>query len=216
MASSGEPYQAWRRAGAAWAKCLNGAWLLDTARSLLRGFELPSDKACEASCATLLSCMLEGAPAGVRLSHPWRDFFGELKAPDHVAQRIPSNAERYAGNYQNIIFAGALLAVFCNRPFLVLAFCCGQAVAVLAPPECFDLDFRMPRRGAEFVPIGGDRLRLGIALLSHSGLWVLLFLCRATVQGSLLGVIASLVHAFLRTRPWTEMAKEKLGLKKSS
>eukprot|EP00933_Yihiella_yeosuensis_P041818 TRINITY_DN36217_c0_g1_i1.p1 TRINITY_DN36217_c0_g1~~TRINITY_DN36217_c0_g1_i1.p1 ORF type:complete len:238 (+),score=16.94 TRINITY_DN36217_c0_g1_i1:64-714(+) len=215
---SSENKEAWVAACNAWTTCLSNIWLLRAVRSHCNSdFLATTDAPIEASCAELLEGALEGAPSGIRLSQPWREFFGDLKAPDHPAKRVPSNIVRFAGNYQNLIFLGALLATFCKRPFAAGLLCVGQAFALLSPPEIFDIDLQLPRQGSQPVNLGGARLRFVLAIFCHSALWVVLLLgSQLSAIGSLCGVILSLIHALLRTRPWTEMAKEKLGFKKSS
>mmetsp|Transcript_44830 Transcript_44830/g.112717 ORF Transcript_44830/g.112717 Transcript_44830/m.112717 type:complete len:212 (-) Transcript_44830:27-662(-) len=206
--------EAWRSAGSSITTSLRGAWLVRHG-SLI--WALPQeDRSCEAPCQELLQAFVnEFALSGVRPSQPWREFFGELRAPDHAAQRVPSNVERYAGNYINVAFGGALLLAFLSQPVLTSVLSGLQAVAVLAPPEIFDVHMLQPKRwGGGFKDVGGAWLRLVLVILSHGSLWLLTLSLWQARSGALLAVLASLLHALLRTRPWTEMAKERLGMKK--
>eukprot|EP00930_Biecheleria_cincta_P101831 TRINITY_DN93484_c0_g1_i1.p1 TRINITY_DN93484_c0_g1~~TRINITY_DN93484_c0_g1_i1.p1 ORF type:complete len:206 (+),score=24.19 TRINITY_DN93484_c0_g1_i1:56-673(+) len=200
----------WAAAGAAFAKSLRCAWLPRTLLSWQA-----DETFFETRCADLLETFLDGAPAGILLSQPWSEFFGELKAPDHAAQRVPFNVERYAGNYLNIMFGLALVAEVVCRPITVIFLALLQAVALLAPPEMFDVDLRLPRKDAEVIALGGARLRLTLAAVGHVG-FVFLTVLGHRCWPWAIAAILSLLHAYFRTRPWTQVAKERLGLKRTS
>lgn len=188
------------------------AWLRRHAHS----FWTPTsdDHSCEAPCAELLTSFLSGMLAGVPLSQPWNEFWGEMQPPDHPARRVPSNIERYAGNYVNIIFGGALFMTCLHHPILVGVICFAQAIALLAPPEFFDVSvLRLRRYGGGYMPVGGAWLRFRFTLTANLALWLLLLLAPARF-GALIGVLLVLTHAFLRKRPWIEIAKERLNVKK--
>merc|ERR1712046_349967 len=115
---------------------------------------------CEVACGQLLQLMVQGAPAGVNLPHPWKEFAGEMRAPDHAAQRVPSNLERYAGNYINLLFGSAVCAALISRPILVTVCSAVEAVALLAPPEMFDVEVKQRKsHGGGFRSVGGAWLR---------------------------------------------------------
>lgn len=203
--------------GKSWAEAIKGSWL---PQRLLNLWPVPrGDEACETLCSELLEVINEGAPAGVRPSRPWQEFLSslqDLRQPDHVAQRLPSNLERYAGNYMNIIFSGAVALSFLSHPMLVTTSCVVQAIALLGPPEMFDVGvLRTKRQGGGYASVGGGWLRLALAALAHSCLWLLALLSHSAHKGALLAILLVLLHAYLRTRPFTVVAKEKLGMQSS-
>eukprot|EP00404_Azadinium_spinosum_P035113 CAMPEP_0180656176 /NCGR_PEP_ID=MMETSP1037_2-20121125/55700_1 /TAXON_ID=632150 /ORGANISM="Azadinium spinosum, Strain 3D9" /LENGTH=111 /DNA_ID=CAMNT_0022682717 /DNA_START=1 /DNA_END=332 /DNA_ORIENTATION=- len=106
--------EAWQAAAAVLGAAVRDGWLCRNALSC-RSFS-GDERACENACADLLKTLLEGAPAGVGLSQPWTQFIGTLRPPDHAALRVPSNIERYAGNYVNIVFGSSVLGIFLARP----------------------------------------------------------------------------------------------------
>eukprot|EP00927_Polykrikos_kofoidii_P022183 TRINITY_DN20757_c0_g2_i1.p1 TRINITY_DN20757_c0_g2~~TRINITY_DN20757_c0_g2_i1.p1 ORF type:complete len:239 (-),score=32.10 TRINITY_DN20757_c0_g2_i1:27-656(-) len=207
--SAGDVAQALKRA-------LQGAWFGDVVRT---GRNVGNDKACEDTCAKLLAMCCEGyTPAGIRPSRPWGEFFGELKAPENPGQRVCSNLERYAGNYLNVVFGLALLISFLERPGIVGFACIAQVFPLLAPPEIFHIDVRRFGKvaaGDAFVDIGGSRLRLLLTVLAHVFLWAAVMSARGSRTGLILGSCLAVTHALSRTRPWSVLAKEKLGVKKS-
>eukprot|EP00931_Biecheleriopsis_adriatica_P108382 TRINITY_DN82692_c0_g1_i1.p1 TRINITY_DN82692_c0_g1~~TRINITY_DN82692_c0_g1_i1.p1 ORF type:complete len:209 (+),score=47.47 TRINITY_DN82692_c0_g1_i1:29-655(+) len=206
---------AWGKAASAWAAAAVDAWLFRQWRTCTGS---PAhEQQYEAACAELLNLLLQGAPAGVPLARPWQEFTGEMRLPDHPAQRVPSNLERYAGNYINMMFGLAMVFALTARPLCVVG-CAGvKVVALLAPPEIFDIDVLQSRKaGGGFRPVGGAWIRYALALSSQGGLWLCALLTRIGSQGLLLGIALTMLHAYFRIRPWTDMAKERLGLKGKS
>merc|ERR1719198_52746 len=99
-----------------WATKITECWLLQTLKTI---WPPPPKGACEKSCAELLALLVQdGALAGIRLSLPWREFFGEFRKPSNPAQRVPSNLSRFAGNYINVILGCYALTSFGRHPVL--------------------------------------------------------------------------------------------------
>ncbi|CAJ1375314.1 unnamed protein product [Effrenium voratum] len=163
------------------------------------------EEAWEASCAELLQLTVQGSVWGIK-ARPWRDFAGPMQFPDHPWQRLPCNLQRYAGNYLNLLLALAMAGAAQSRPLLFGACAMAKAVALLAPPEMFDVELLT---SGSFRSVGGGWLRLLLAALGEFGLAASCF-CRSGARGGLLGGGLVLAHALLRTRPWTDMAKDKV------
>lgn len=174
------------------------------------------DQLVEEACGKLLKAWREGTPAGVALSQPWKEFFGEFRQPDHPAQRVPANLARYAGNYINVVVAVALALAFISTPWLLGGLAIAQVVALLAPPDLFDVELRQFRKGGGYTSIGGAWIRMTLATGSHAGLLATLVFLPAGRLGVLLGLVMVAAHALFRTRPIIEVAKERVGLKKQS
>ncbi|CAK0821456.1 unnamed protein product, partial [Prorocentrum cordatum] len=149
---------------------------------------------------------------GRQLCQPWREFWGEMRPPDHPMQRALSNAERFAGNYVTVVFVVALLASSSSQPLFLGSVGALQVCALLVPPDFFEVDVRrLQWLGGGIRELGGSWLRLAVVLLAHSLLWLLaLPLAVPARRGILVGCMLSFVHALLRTRPWTQMTKEKV------
>jgi hypothetical protein len=205
---------AWQSAYTGFCVAVSQSWLNRYVRFALAP---PADeKACETSCNELLTIFHQGSVVGVRLSQPWPEFFGEFRAPDHPANRVPSNLERFMGNYLNVAFICGLILTLMSHPIKVCLLCVAQVVALLGPPEIFDVQVLQPKSwGGGFADLGGSKLRFLLAVHSHGWLLALQLVSERGRLGLCLAVLASLVHAFFRVRPWTVMAKERLGTKKT-
>ncbi|CAJ1359086.1 unnamed protein product [Effrenium voratum] len=131
-------------------------------------------------------------------------------SPLALGKRLPCNLQRYAGNYLNLLLALAMAGAAHSRPLLfgacAMAKADPSAVALLAPPEMFDVELLT---SGSFRSVGGGWLRLLLAALGEFGLAASCF-CRSGARGGLLGGGLVLAHALLRTRPWTDMAKDKV------
>lgn len=203
----------WGAVVGSWGAALKGGWL---PQHVLHSWPLPrGDDACEEICAKLLGFLSEGAPAGVHPSRPWQEFLSswqDLKPPDHAAQRMRFNLERFAGNYVNIVFFGAVALCLLSHPLLVTAICGVQGIAVLGPPQLFDVDVRRTaKQGGGYAEVGGGWLRLLLAVLGHGCLWLLAALSRSAHAGAAFASLLVLLHAYLRTRPLMVVAKEKMA-----
>ncbi|CAE7247675.1 unnamed protein product [Symbiodinium natans] len=199
----------------AWRDAARDSWLERTAKRFAKT-QGRKEEEFEGACAELLQLTLAGAPAGIPLSQPWQEFAGEMRPPDHPAQRVPSNLQRFAGNYLNLLMVTAAFASASTRPFFV-GFCLiAKAIALLAPPEMFDVDMLQGKSaGGGYRSVGGPWLRCALATAGHAGVWATGLLASSGRRGLAVGVALVLSHALFRTRPWTEVAKERLtkGLK---
>mmetsp|Transcript_55296 Transcript_55296/g.103711 ORF Transcript_55296/g.103711 Transcript_55296/m.103711 type:complete len:210 (+) Transcript_55296:36-665(+) len=200
---------AWDQAALAWRSAAAESWLLRSLWRLSSSKAARSEEGLEAACAELLTLTCAAAPAGFPLSQTWQDFAGEMRQPDHPAQRLPSNLQRYAGNYMNILMTCAALAAVPARPVLLCL--CGflELLALFAPPEMFDVDVLQSKAaGGGYRAVGGPWLRYGMAAVGQAGCWAAGLGTASGARGLAVGALVVVSHALLRTRPWTEVAKE--------
>ncbi|CAE7588518.1 unnamed protein product [Symbiodinium necroappetens] len=201
---------AWQQAIITWRDAALGSWLVRTTKRFASA-DGRKEEEFEGACSELLSLTLAGAPAGVALSQPWEEFAGEMRPPDHPAQRVPSNLQRFAGNYMNLLLVTAAFASASVRPFFVTFCLIAKAIALLAPPEMFDVDVLQGKAaGGGYRAVGGPWLRCGLVALGHAGLGATSVFTSAGCRGLVVGTALVLSHALFRTRPWTEVAKERL------
>mmetsp|Transcript_64506 Transcript_64506/g.154047 ORF Transcript_64506/g.154047 Transcript_64506/m.154047 type:complete len:216 (-) Transcript_64506:165-812(-) len=212
----------WDATLAAWKLALQGAWLWKNApifRAPTTGRAAPREKTLEDACNELLTRYREYAVAGIAPTRPWSEFFGDgqtgYRSPDHPGQRVPSNLARYAGNYCNIIFAGGILLAAASHPISFTVLAAAQAVAVMSPPEIFEIDLLLPKRAGGDRAVGGAWLRLLMAAVAHGGTWLLIVLSRPARLGTVAAVLTCFAHALYRVRPWIAMAKDMLHTKTS-
>lgn len=139
-----------------------------------------------------------GGLLGVVPSLPWSQMRGDFAVPTDPMMRLSSNAERFSGNYLNVIIAGALFTTFIRNPARISALLACNGFATLAPSSVYEDALKILRTHFSFLR------KFTAADLQYASVWIAqVFLALAHVlsrrgrRGFFIGSMLVCAHAAL-------------------
>mmetsp|Transcript_63785 Transcript_63785/g.100875 ORF Transcript_63785/g.100875 Transcript_63785/m.100875 type:complete len:203 (+) Transcript_63785:73-681(+) len=177
----------WEKARQAMIGKCKDAWLVRQIVAKFGGSPSLSSKDLADAVKELSEITLNGAISGVRVSHPWHEFFGEFAQPDNPRERLPSNLEYYAGNYINLVVNLCLV------------------VSMVQHSSIWPLLLSSSLQGISFLGICGS-YSFWLAFSAQCFLWLIVVMCPL---GIVCGLGAGVLHAYFRRRVTAQILKEK-------
>jgi len=199
----------WSKASSALGNSARDLWLLKNVPPKSVEAEGEITKQLE----SLKDAVAKGGILGINPSLPWQQMISEFAKPKNPMARIPSNLERFSGNYLNIVLGGALFSIFVGHPKRTAVALALNGAVAFTPSTAFDAPTQQLHKFEKVAflkRITPAWLHYACTLNVQGFIFLLAVLSRRGRIGMLLGNFLVLAHATFKTRTTGQLAVDKL------